>query len=134
MKDPFKHSDKTFIAGENRVYIGELPHQLALQDVPKDVARAGLFRLDSRDGQLLTFKTGLKYLVPCTGEVIISQETEEEICYINHKGTQILLEASHYMRGGRKVTSESLDHLHTNDGRTLREYLKDKASELREEQ
>ena len=58
MKDPFKHADKTFVVGENRIYIAKLPHHLAHKGLPSDVARTELFKLDSREGNLLTFKHG----------------------------------------------------------------------------
>ena len=61
MKDPFKHTDKTFVVGENRSYIAELPHHLAHKGLPSDVARTALFKLDSREGNLLTFKHGVGY-------------------------------------------------------------------------
>ena len=34
-----KHTDKIFVAGKNRVYLGELPHHLAHKGLPSNVAR-----------------------------------------------------------------------------------------------
>lgn len=58
--EQFKHSDKTFVAGENRIYIGELPPHLAHIGVPRDVARNGMFKLIGREGNMLHFKTGTR--------------------------------------------------------------------------
>ena len=70
MKDPFKHTDKTFVVGENRSYIAELPHHLAHKGLPSDVARTELFKLDSRKGNHLTFKHGVRYRTPISGKVL----------------------------------------------------------------
>ena len=43
--DMFKHSDKVFVAEDNRNYIGELPHHLAHKGVPRQGAR------QSQDGR-----------------------------------------------------------------------------------
>ena len=133
MRDPFKHSDKAFVAGVNRVYIGELPPHLAHTGVPKDVARSGRFQLISREGNVLHFKTGTRYATSCSGKVLTSLQTGNEICFVEYKGARIKLDASYYMTGGRKLTKEDLDSLRTDDGRTLRQFLADEAAKLQKE-
>ena len=133
MKDPFKHSDKVFVAGENRNYIGGLPTNMVRTDIPKNVARSELFKLTGREGNILYFHTGIGYATPCTGKVLISTQTGEEQCYVEYKGARIKLEASYYMAGGRKLSSERMDSLRTEDGRTLRQFLADEAAKPREE-
>ncbi len=133
MKDPFKHSDKLFVAGENRVYLGELPHHLAHKGVPRDVARTGFFSLVDRQGNTLHFKTGNRYATSCTGKVLTNPKTGEEICFVEYRGSRIMLEASHYMHGGRRVTREEMDTLYTDDGRTLAQFLADEAAKPLEE-
>ena len=133
MKDPFKHADKTFVVGENRSYIAELPHHLAHKGLPGDVARTELFKLDSREGNLLTFKHGVRYRTLISGKVLTNLKTGEEICFLDYRGSRIMLEASHYMHGGRRVSQERLDTLRTDDGRTLRQFLKDEAAKPLEE-
>jgi hypothetical protein len=131
MRDPFKHSDKTFVAGENRIYIGELPPHLAHTGVPKDVARSGRFQLIGREGNMLHFKTGMRYATSCSGKVLTSLQTGNEICFVEYRGARIKLDASYYMTGGRKLTKEDLDSLRTDDGRTLRQFLEDEAGNER---
>ena len=131
--DMFKHSDKVFVAEDNRNYIGELPHHLAHKGVPRDVARTGFFNLVGREGSTLLFKTGMKYLTPCQGKVLTNPKTGEEICFVEYRGSRIMLEASHYMHGGRRVTREELDTLRTDDGRTLGQFLADEAAKPLEE-
>ena len=133
MIDPFKHSDKTFVVGENRSYMAKLPHHLAHNGLPSDVARTAFFKLDSREGNLLTFKHGVRYRTPISGKVLTNLKTGEEICFLDYRGSRIRLEASHYMHGGRRVSQERLDTLRTDDGRTLRQYLKDEAAKPLEE-
>ena len=131
--DMFKHSDKVFVAEDNRNYIGELPHHLAHKGVPKDVSRTGFFKLVGREGSTLLFKTGMKYLTPCQGKVLTNPKTGEEICFVEYRGSRIMLEASRYMHGGRRVTREEMDTLRTDDGRTLGQYLADEAAKPLEE-
>ena len=131
--DMFKHSDKVFVAEDNRNYIGELPHHLAHKGVPRDVSRTGFFKLVGREGSTLQFKTGMKYLTPCQGKVLTNPKTGEEICFVEYRGSRIMLEASRYMHGGRRVTREELDTLRTDDGRTLRQFLADEAAKPLEE-
>ena len=133
MRDPFKHSDKAFVAGVNRVYIGELPPHLAHTGVPRDVARNGLFKLIGREGNMLHFKTGMRYATSCSGKVLTSLQTGGEICFVEYRGARIKLDASYYMTGGRKLTKEDLDSLRTDDGRTLRQFLADEAAKPLEE-
>ena len=131
--DMFKHSDKVFVAEDNRNYIGELPHHLAHKGVPKDVSRTGFFKLVGREGSTLLFKTGMKYLTPCQGKVLTNPKTGEEICFVEYRGSRIMLEASHYMHGGRRVTREEMNTLYTDDGRTLGQFLADEAAKPLEE-
>ena len=133
MRDPFKHSDKEFVAGVNRVYIGELPPHLVHTGDPKDVARSGRFQLIGREGNMLHFKTGMRYATSCSGKVLTSLQTGNEICFVEYRGARIKLDASYYMTGGRKLTKEDLDSLRTDDGRTLRQFLADEAAKPREE-
>ena len=126
--DMFKHSDKVFVAEDNRNYIGELPHHLAHKGVPKDVSRTGFFKLVGREGSTLQFKTGMKYLTPCQGKVLTNPKTGEEICFVGYRGSRIMLESSHYMYGGRRVTREEMDTLRTDDGRTLGQFGADEAA------
>ena len=133
MKDPFKHTDKTFVVGENRSYIAELPHHLAHKGLPSDVARTELFKLDSRKGNHLTFKHGVRYRTPISGKVLSNPKPGEEICFLDYSGSRLMLEASHYMHGGRRFSQERLDTLRTDDGRTLRQFLKDEAARPLEE-
>lgn len=129
----FKHSDKVFVAEDNRNYIGELPHHLAHKGVPRNVSRTGFFKLVGREGSTLQFKTGMKYLTPCQGKVLTNPKTGEEICFVEYRGSRIMLEASHYMHGGRKVTREEMNTLYTDDGRTLGQFLADEAAKPLEE-
>ena len=129
----FKHSDKVFVAEDNRNYIGELPHHLAHKGVPRDVSRTGFFKLVGREGSTLLFKTGMKYLTPCQGKVLTNPKTGEEICFVEYRGSRIMLESSHYMHGGRRVTREEMDTLRVDDGRTLGQYLADEAAKPLEE-
>ena len=133
MRDPFKHSDKEFVAGVNRVYIGELPPHLVHTGVPKDVARSGRFQLIGREGNMLHFKTGMRYATSCSGKVLTCLQTGNEICFVEYRGARIKLDASYYMTGGRKLTKEDLDSLRTDDGRTLRQFLADEAAKPLEE-
>ena len=133
MKDSFTHTDKVFVAGENRVYLGELPHHLAHKNVPRDVARTGMFKLHEREGNMLHFKTGIRYATSCSGKVLTNPKTGEEICYVEYRGSRILLEASHYMYGGCRVTRKEMDTLRTDDGHTLGEFLADEATKPLEE-
>ena len=94
MRDPFKHSDKEFVAGVNRVYIGELPPHLAHTGVPRDVARNGMFKLIGREGNMLHFKTGTRYSTSCSGKVLTSLQTGQELCFVEYEGARIRLEAS----------------------------------------
>ena len=86
MIEPFKHADKTFVVGENRSYIAELPHHLAHKGLPSDVARTALFKLDSREGNLLTFKHGVGYRTPISGKVLTNLKTGDEICFLDYRG------------------------------------------------
>ncbi len=123
-----QHTDKVFVAGENRVYLGELPQHLANKNVPKNVARMGMFKLHERKGNMLHFKTSRGYATSCMGKVLTNPKTGEEICFVEYRGLRIMLEASHYMYGGRRITREEMDTLRTDDGRTLGEFLSEEAA------
>ena len=115
------------------VYLADLPSHLAHRGVPSDVARNGLFKLIGREGNMLHFKTGTRYATSCSGKVLTSLQTGNEICFVEYRGARIKLDASYYMTGGRKLTKEDLDSLRTDDGRTLRQFLADEAAKPREE-
>lgn len=121
-------ASKVFVAGENRVYYGELPPGMAKKGLTKNVARTELFRLAERNGTTLTFKSGKLYATTYTAKALQNPKTGAEICFVEYNGTRIMLEASKYMHGGRKVSKETLDSAFTADGRTLRQYLADEAA------
>ena len=115
------------------VYLADLPPHLAHRGVPSDVARTGMFKLIGREGNMLHFKTGTRYATSCSGKVLTSLQTGNEICFVEYRGARIKLDASNYMYGGRKLTQERLDSLRTDDGRTLRQFLADEAAKPLEE-
>jgi hypothetical protein len=121
-------ASKVFVAGENRVYFGELPAHLAKKGLPKNVARTELFRLEGRDGNTLIFKSGKLYATTYIAKALQNPKTGAEICFVEYNGTRVMLEASKYMHGGRKVSKETLDSAFTADGRTLRQNLADEAA------
>jgi hypothetical protein len=82
---------------------------------------------------MLHFKTGTRYATSCSGKVLTSIQTGNEICFVEYRGARIKLEALYYMTGGRKLTKERLDSLRTDDGRTLRQFLADEAAKPLEE-
>ena len=122
------NKSKVFVAGENLIYHCELPSHLAKTGLPKNVARTELFRLDERNGNTLIFKSGKLYATTYIAKALQNPKTGAEICFVEYKGTRIMLEASKYMHGGRKVSKETLDSAFTADGRTLRQYLADEAA------
>ena len=122
------NKSKVFVAGENLIYHCELPSHLAKTGLPKNVARTELFRLDERNGNTLIFKSGKLYATTYIAKALQNPKTGAEICFVEYKGTRIMLEASKYMHGGRKVSKERLDSAFTADGRTLRQYLADEAA------
>jgi hypothetical protein len=115
------------------VYLADLPSHLARRGVPSDVARTGMFKLIGREGNMLHFKTGTRYATSCSGKVLTSLQTGNEICFVEYRGARIKLDASNYMYGGRRVTQEVLDNFRTDDGRTLRQFLADEAAKPLEE-
>ena len=115
------------------VYLADLPSHLAHRGVPSDVARTGMFKLVGREGNMLHFKTGTRYATSCSGKVLTSIQTGNEICFVEYRGARIKLDASNYMYGGRRVTQEVLDNFRTDDGRTLRQFLADEAAKPLEE-
>ena len=86
-----------------------------------------------KQGNTLHFKTGNRYATSCTGKVLANPKTGEEICFVEYRGSRIMLEASHYMHGGRRVTREEMNTLYTDDGRTLAQFLADEAAKPLEE-
>lgn len=134
---------KVFVAGENLVYHCELPLHLAKKGLPKNVARTELFRLDERNGNTLTFKNGIGYRNTYTAKALQNPKTGGEICFVEYKGTRIMLDAMQYFKGGRRISRESLnstveaeldeqkgDFVKTDDcGTTLKEFLDKKANE-----
>lgn len=143
MKDAFNHTDKVFAAGEKRVYYGELPAHLAKKGLPKDVVRTELFRLEGRDGNTLTFKSGKFYATTYTGKALQNPKTGGEICFVEYKGTRIMLEAAKYFKGGRRISKETQngvveaewdeqtgEFVKTDDcGTTVKEFLEKKTKE-----
>ena len=136
---------KVFVAGENFVYHCELPSHLAKKGLPKNVARTELFRLDERNGNTLIFKSGKLYATTYIGKVLQNPKTGGEICFVEYKGTRVMLDASQYFKGGRRISQESLnstveaecdeqkgDFVKTNDcGTTLKEFLEKKSKEVK---
>ena len=116
------------------VYLADLPSHLAHRGVPSDVARTGMFKLYKRENNELVFNTNKRddhnlY----RARVLKSPTTGNEVCYIQFRGSRILLDASNYKHGGRRVTQEVLDNFFTDDGRTLRQFLADEAAKPLEE-
>ena len=97
---------------------------MARVGVPKDVARSGLFQLVSREGNMLHFKTGMRYATSCSCKVLTSLQTGNELCFVEYKGARIKLEASYYMHGGRKLTQDEMDR--------RRQFLADEAAKSME--
>ena len=133
MKKVFVKEEETSTGVWPIVYLADLPSHLARRGVPSDVARTGRFKLIGREGNMLHFKTGTRYATSCSGKVLTSLQTGNEICFVEYRGARIKLDASNYMYGGRKLTQERLDSLRTDDGRTLRQVLADEAAKPLEE-
>lgn len=133
MKKVFVKEEETSTGVWPMVYLADLPSHLAHRGVPSDVARNGLFKLIGREGNMLHFKTGTRYATSCSGKVLTSLQTGNEICFVEYRDARIKLDASYYMTGGRKLTKERLDSLRTDDGRTLRQFLADEAAKPLEE-
>ena len=133
---------KVFVAGEHCRYYGELPPHLAKKGVSKNVARTELFRLVERNGNTLTFKSGNLYATTYIAKALQNLKTGGEICFVEYKGTRIMLDASQFFKGGRRISRESLnstveaewdeqkgDFVKTNDcGTTVKEFLEKKAN------
>ena len=100
---------KVFVAGENLIYHCELPSYLAKKGLPKDVARTELFRLDERNGNTLIFKSGIGYRSTYTAKALQNPKTGGEICFVEYKGTRVMLDASQYFKGGSRISRESLN-------------------------
>ena len=93
-----------------------------------------MFKLYKRENNELVFKNNKRddhnlY----HARVLKSPTTGNEVCYIQFHVSRILLDASNYMHGGRRVTQEVLDNFRTDDGRTLRQFLADEAAKPLEE-
>ena len=139
------NKSKVFVAGENLIYHCELPSYLAKTGLPKNVARTELFRLDERNGNTLIFKSGKLYASTYTVKALQNPKTGGEICFVEYKGTRVMLDASQYFKGGRRISQESLnstveaecdeqkgDFVKTNDcGTTLKEFLEKKSKEVK---
>ena len=102
-KFDFHPQEREFVAGANRVYIGYLPPHLADKELPADVARVVMFHLKQRVDNTLTFMGGAGYATPFYGKALKSQNREAEISYITYEGTRIILEATRYIMGGRRI-------------------------------
>ena len=103
------NKSKVFVAGENHIYHCELPSHLAKTGLPKNVARTELFRLDERNGNTLIFKSGIGYRSTYTAKALQNTKTGGEICFVEYKGTRVMLDASQYFKGGRRISRESLN-------------------------
>ena len=101
--------------------------------------------LDERNGNTLIFKSCKLYATTYIAKVLQSLKTGGEICFVEYKGTRVMLDASQYFKGGRRISRESLnstvdaewdeqkgDFVKTNDcGTTLKEFLEKKAEEVK---
>ena len=101
------------------------------------------FNLDERNGNTLIFKSGKRYVSTYTAKALQNTKTGGEICFVEYKGTRVMLDASQYFKGGRRISRESLnstveaewdeqkgDFVKTNDcGTTVNEFLDKKAEE-----
>ena len=125
-KNLYHPNDMTFKAGENLVYIADLPAHLAHTDVPKNVARYEHFKLVQRSGNELVFKSGTGYATEYRAKALKSPSTGLEICFVNYRSARLLLESTRYMQGGSSITQEDLDTLIVYNGQTLREFLKER--------
>lgn len=125
-KSLYHPNDITFKAGENLVYIADLPAHLAHTDVPKNVARYQHFKLVQRNRNELVFKSGTGYATEHRAKALKSPSTGLEICFVNYRGARLLLESTRYIHGGRSITQEDLDRLIVYNGQTLREFLKER--------
>ena len=125
-KNLYHPSDITFKAGENLVYIADLPAHLAHTDLPKNVARYQHFKLVQRSGNELVFKSGTGYATEHRTKALKSPSTGQEICFVNYRGARLLLESTRYIHGGRSITQDDLDTLITYNGLSLREFLKER--------
>lgn len=105
------NKSKVFVAGENLIYHCELPSHLAKKGLPKNVARTELFRLDERNGNTLIFKSGKLYASTYIAKVLQNPKTGAEICFVEYKGTRVMLDASQCFRGGRRISQESLNSI-----------------------
>ena len=124
-KFDFHPQEMAFLAGANRRYIGHLPTHLAQADRPKDVARIVMFQLEERNGDTLQFKGGDRYATPYPSKVLKNPNTGAEICFVVYEGARIMLEATNYIMGGKRMSDKELDTPCTQDGRTLRQVIAD---------
>ena len=126
-KNLYHPNDKTFTAGENLVYIADLPAHLAHTDVPKNVALYQYFKLVQRNGNELVFKSGAGYATVYQAKALKSPSTGREICFVNYRGERLLLESIRYIHGSHPIRQDDLDTLIVYNGQTLREFLKERA-------
>ena len=111
MSKPFCHPQaKTFQAGENRVYIADLPAHLAHSDRPRNVACKELFKLVQRNGNELIFQSGDHYAAEYRSKAYKSPSTGVEICLVAYRGIRLILEATRYLHGGRPVVNQTISH------------------------
>ena len=80
-----------------------------LDEFIKKIARTELFRLDERNGNTLTFKSGKRYASTYTAKALQNTKTGGEICFVEYNGTRVMLDASQYFKGGRRISRESLN-------------------------
>ena len=88
------------------------------------------FRLKSRNGNELTFLGDAGYRTEYHCKALKNPTTGKEVCYVTFRGVRLLLEAQVYIRGGKPVSAFVLDNGRVADGRTLRQYLADKAAKV----
>ena len=99
----FHPQERDFVAESLRRYIGQLPEYMADNSLPHDVARVVLFQLAERNGTTLRFMSGAGYATPYTGKLFKNPVTGVEVCVVKYESTQIILEATNYMIGGRRL-------------------------------
>ncbi len=127
-KNLYHPNDKTFTAGENLVYIADLPAHLAHTDVPKNVALYQHFKLVQRIGNELVFKSGAGYATEYRTKALKSPATGREICFVNYRGERLLLESIRYIHGSHPIRQDDLDTLIVYNGQTLREFLEERGN------
>lgn len=113
MSNSFYHPNaKTFKAGENLVYIADLPAHLAHRDRPRNVACKELFKLVERNANELVFRSGDLYATEYRSKALKIPSSDVEICLVTYRGSRLVLEASRYMHGGCTVTEKDMTAIH----------------------